>query len=1087
MTQPQLIPVPPQTQARKSTTFRPPPIDSSLTLPQIYDWQSQQSAAHRLFVFTDIDGKLNTITWSEGVAAVYTGARILRNRLSSIQVIKRPVIAILSTSDTIPYFITMIGILRADMTCFPISPRNSAIAVAHLLSKVEVDHVLVGHDSAMESLLKDALHLLKVKTFEPKGSGVMIPTFSPMLTFEDLFLKDVSTKADASDLPLKYTDPNEIVMYLHSSGSTAFPKPIPWTNHRLIQLMHIPWFGGQDLTDQIWSLHVMPMYHGMGVLQLCWTASCGLVVASFLPKNPAVLATPENLFLAAKATNSEVIFCVPSFIEAWAKKPEYVQWLSTRNGVLYGGGPLNKEAGDLLTKHGVSIYILYGSTEGGIMSPIIPARGSPGYDWNYFTFPALVTPEMIPSGDGSYEFVMVSNTICQPSVINTNVNGVPAYATSDLMLPHPTKEGYWRIFGRTDDQIMHNTGEKTNPGPLENMMNQDPHVKASVMFGRGQFHAGIIVEPRNQFTFDPSDEEKLSQFRNQVWPTVEKMNNFAPQHSRLFKEEPSCHQMILVASPAKPFTYTAKNTARRQAILNDYDKEIERLYETVDESTQAGIPPPEEWDLNSTVDFVRVVLTKVLQRHLNDDDDIFEHGCDSLQATWIRNTLLRALRQSAEIDSRNWTTLNFVYEYPTIHKLSRFLIALTNGMWDMEQFSNIEASKQKVKIMEAMVVKYSNGLPSLNIQQRGDRVILVTGTTGALGCHLLTTLLADGEVSRIYALNRKRESFTPLERQIQAFTEREIDTEQMRTCGNKLVVLDADLTQDDFGIDSNIYEDILESVTHVLHNGKLSSKLDSWRVDFNLSLTSFESNIKGLRNLIALSLMSGAQLIYTSTIGIFQNVESLETLEENWVSPEVAVGTGYTESKWISEKLIRSSMLQNPLIIRVGQLTGDAKYGVWNQKEWVPAMIRSATMLGCLPDESGLISWIPVDYAAHILVNYIRADFGSRNSPSILHLAHPNPISWSTIAEGIRAELGNIALVPYAEWLARLEEKGPQDTKLPATRLLPFYRALNTRIGSSGNYEAFGMPRMVIEKGAPTSVLPSLSGDDASRWIRHWK
>ncbi|THU98749.1 acetyl-CoA synthetase-like protein [Dendrothele bispora CBS 962.96] len=1079
MTRPQLIPLPPQTQARKSITFRPPPIDSSLTLPQIYDWQSQHSAAHRLFMFTDIDGKLNTITWSEGVAAVHTSARILRKRLASFQVIKRPVVAILSTSDTIPYFITMMGILRADMICFPISPRNSAIAVAHLLSKVEVDHVLVGHDSAMESLLKDALDLLRVKTFEPEGSGVMIPTFSPMLTFEDLFLKDSSTEIDASDLPLRYTDPNELVMYLHSSGSTAFPKPIPWTNHRLIQLMHIPWFGGQDLTDQIWSLHVMPMYHGMGVLQLCWTASCGLVVASFLPKNPAVLATPENLFLAAKATNSEVIFCVPSFIEAWAKKPEYVQWLSTRNGVLYGGGPLNKEAGDLLTKHGVSIYILYGSTEGGIMSPIIPARGSPGYDWNYFTFPALVTPEMIPSGDGSYEFVMVSNTICQPSVINTNVNGVPAYATSDLMLPHPTKEGYWRIFGRTDDQIMHNTGEKTNPGPLENMMNQDPHVQASVMFGRGQFHAGIIAEPRTQFTFDPSDEEKLSEFRNQVWPTVEKMNNFAPQHSRLFKE------MLLVASPAKPFTYTAKNTARRQAILDDYDTEIKRLYETVNESTQAGIPPPEEWDLNCTMDFVRVVITKVLQRHLNDNDDIFEHGCDSLQATWIRNTLLRALRQSAEIDSRNWTTTNFVYEYPTINNLSRFLVALTNGSWTMERFSNIEASKQKIEIMETMVSKYSNGLPSLNIQQRSNRVMLITGTTGALGCHILATLLADAEVSRIYAFNRKRESFTPLERQIQAFNEREIDTEQLRTCGSKLVLLDADLTRDGFGIDSKIYGDILNSVTHVLHNGKSSSKL-AWRVDFNLSLTSFESNIKGLRNLIALSLMSGAQLIYTSSMGIFQNVESLETLKETWVDPEVAVGTGYTESKWVSEKLILSSMLPNSLVIRVGQLTGDSKYGVWNRKEWVPTMIRSATMLGCLPDEPKLISWISVDYAAHILVSYTKGDFGSRNSPSILHLAHPNPISWSTIAEAIRTELENTALVPYAEWLARLEERS-QDTKLPAVRLLPFYRALNTRIGSSHNYEAFGMPRMVTEKGAPTIVLPSLSGDDASRWICHWK
>ena len=43
---------------------------------------------------------------------------------------------------------------------------------------------------------------------------------------------------------------------------------------------------------------------------------------------------------------------------------------------------------------------------------------------------------------------------------NTKVDGVDAYATSDLVTPHPTKKGLYKIVGRTDDQIMHSTGEK---------------------------------------------------------------------------------------------------------------------------------------------------------------------------------------------------------------------------------------------------------------------------------------------------------------------------------------------------------------------------------------------------------------------------------------------------------------------------------------------------------------------------------------------------------------------------------------------------------------------------------------------------
>jgi hypothetical protein len=49
-----------------------------------------------------------------------------------------------------------------------------------------------------------------------------------------------------------------------------------------------------------------------------------------------------------------------------------------------------------------------------------------------------------------------------PNVINTTVDGMEGYATSDLLLPHPTRPGWWKVFGRVDDQIMHNTGEKVS-------------------------------------------------------------------------------------------------------------------------------------------------------------------------------------------------------------------------------------------------------------------------------------------------------------------------------------------------------------------------------------------------------------------------------------------------------------------------------------------------------------------------------------------------------------------------------------------------------------------------------------------------
>lgn len=45
-------------------------------------------------------------------------------------------------------------------------------------------------------------------------------------------------------------------------------------------------------------------------------------------------------------------------------------------------------------------------------------------------------------------------------VCNCEHKGRQAYATGDLLVPHPTKRGYWTTYGRADEQIMLSTGEK---------------------------------------------------------------------------------------------------------------------------------------------------------------------------------------------------------------------------------------------------------------------------------------------------------------------------------------------------------------------------------------------------------------------------------------------------------------------------------------------------------------------------------------------------------------------------------------------------------------------------------------------------
>lgn len=98
--------------------------------------------------------------------------------------------------------------------------------------------------------------------------------------------------------------------------------------------------------------------------------------------------------------------------------------------------------------------------------------------------------------------------------------------------------------------------------------------------------------------------------------------------------------MIIVANPSKPFTYTAKNTARRQAILIEYEPEIEGLYKAIEQTAQSHIPLPSSWEHDKCLEYVRALVVTILGRHVGDIDDIFQCGADRCDVLGLHSFLL---------------------------------------------------------------------------------------------------------------------------------------------------------------------------------------------------------------------------------------------------------------------------------------------------------------------------------------------------------------------------------------------------------------------------------------------------------------
>lgn len=149
--------------------------------------------------------------------------------------------------------------------------------------------------------------------------------------------------------------------------------------------------------------------------------------------------------------------------------------------------------------------------------------------------------------------------------------------------------------------------------------------------------------------------------------------------------------------------------------------------------------------------------------------------------------------------------MNFIYSYPTIAALAKYLSQVAGHGPRQSAESDVEA---RVKDMLAMVAKYTSNfpahVPSVSSISNGvaGAVIVLTGSTGGLGSALLWKLIESPQVSKVYALNRKG-SGSLEERQMAAFQTRGLDTELLSS--PKLVLVAADITAERLGLDENEY------------------------------------------------------------------------------------------------------------------------------------------------------------------------------------------------------------------------------------------------------------------------------------------
>lgn len=168
----------------------------------------------------------------------------------------------------------------------------------------------------------------------------------------------------------------------------------------------------------------------------------------------------------------------------------------------------------------------------------------------------------------------------------------------------------------------------------------------------------------------------------------------------------------------------------------------------------------------------------------------------------MRNRIAGALRSSTDPNAQQASlriSPNFVYDHPTLHELAGAIANLVSTKPDAEV-------RDFAEDIRAILRSYTDHLPKPLHPADGKApekiAVLLTGSTGNVGSHVLATLLAEPRVSTVYTLNRSG----PAGRQAAAFTERGLPVELLNQ--GKFVSLTGDVTQERLGLDPEIFDEV---------------------------------------------------------------------------------------------------------------------------------------------------------------------------------------------------------------------------------------------------------------------------------------
>lgn len=1007
------------------------------------------------FVRYYADGGFNTLTYSQVDRIATNLACKWADKVKGTDVVSY------IGDHGVDYLILMLAVMKLRITLLAISPRNSEAAVINLLEKTH-SKVLITSEKYETLAKSSAAHVSGVQVI--LGDSLEIATL----------VQEPLNPDHAHLLNKEFSDEDitKSALIIHSSGSTAFPKPIYLSNRYLFNMInafHHVLDDDNRINENDTFLSCTPLFHIFGFFTVFSMATVGGKVV-FLEKLPASIS---EIDAGLSQNNCTGICATPLIYEQmipYLKEKKDFSSVQRLKIAIFGGAPLQREAGEWYQAHGINLRNFYGTTEIGAFMSSDVTPGSKNW---------LSLKPYLRDPNGNYYAVFETNDEAEPDIKHcyirsdspTLATGVcnradGNYDTNDLFRENPNFPGYYDYLGRRDDTLIMENGEKTNPIPMEATIRQSPMVKQVAVLGHSRQCTAALIE----IDMDHAIQYAPGDIISAVQAAVNEANKNCPSHSTILP------QMIKILPLNKTLPSTDKGTVMRKKAEAAYQDVVDQLYkdffegpsrDTSNKNTDVSTWSPE--DLQSfLIDAAAEVLNLPKSTFKDRSQSIFDHGLNSLSSIQLRN------RISEYFDD---VPQNFLFQHPSISSMCE---ALMNNCKEDAGEQIEKRYSQTQELAEAYIKKAKRDFPvarNTYSTSKKPKVVMLTGVTGSLGSFMLRDLLLDKSVKKVYAIVRGREEQL-MDRLVDAFESRALDSSLLKT--DRVEVLPMRFNDPFLGFGEKKYNDLKEEVTIVQHC--------AWLLNFNMPVDHFDKEcIAPFYNLLkfAYHQVNPMHVHFISSISASAASGSVVTEEPLPFDSHVAMPMGYAHSKFVVEMLFNYLTKEKNFpcyIERLGQVCGDSVNGVWNISEQFPLMfIGGGSVMHKMPALDTVIDWITVDYAASSIADImLRTAYSSADQDQfVYHIVNPKVIDWNDVLQAMRDAGMKFDIVSPADWV---EELSKDDTN-PAYKLMSFYET---------NFkEAFKMPLWETKKTSTLTPLisqsPILDSNLFTKFLKRWE